>query len=86
MSYRVAPCVIEHTDLYRVTSFGNGDAYSFERFGLNPAEVYIQGDAATDWRSAYDDIANAYATPGTVFYRQSWNACLSQLWDLVSCE
>lgn len=86
MSHQSAPVVIERTGLYRVTSFGNGAAYSFERLAVKPAEVFIQGDAAIEWRAAYDDVASAYATPGTIFHRQSWDQCLSYLWDLVSEE
>lgn len=84
MSYRSAPVVLEHTGLYRLTSFGNGDAYSFERFGPIPAEVYVQGDGATELRAAYDDVKEAAATPGTIFHRATWDDCLALLWSIVS--
>ena len=84
MSYRSAPVVIERTGLYRLTSFGNGDAYAFERFGGIPAEIFVQGDAATELRAAYDDIQSAYSTPGTIFHRWTWDVCLAELWALVS--
>ena len=80
MSYRTPPVIIERTGLYRITSFGNGDAYPFERLGDNPAEVFIQGDAATDFRAEYDAAGIAYEARQDV----PWDDCLAELWSLVS--
>ena len=73
MSYRSAPVVLERTGLYRLTSFGNGDAYSFERLGDDAHEIFVQGDGATELRAAYEDARDAYGTPGTVFHRATWD-------------
>lgn len=70
--------IIENTDAWTVESHGNGLAYSFYRKS-DGREAFLQGDDATAWREQYDAMGEAYSNPESVWHRQSWNNCLSEL-------
>lgn len=70
--------IIEQTDLWQVESHGNGLAYAFYR-KADGKEAFLQGDDATQWRDDYDSMRAAACNPESVWYRKSWNECLSEL-------
>lgn len=70
--------IIEQTDLWTVTSHGNGIAYAFYR-KTDGKEAFLQGDDATQWREEYEAMQTAYGNPESVWHYQTWNTCLSQL-------
>lgn len=70
--------ILENTDLWNVTSHGNGLAYSFYH-KPSESEGFLQGDDATQWRDDYSAMQEAYANPASAWHHKSWNACLSEL-------
>jgi hypothetical protein len=70
--------IIHDLPAWRVTSFGGGLAYSFCNI-KTAQEVFLQGDAATDFREELDDNAELYDDYATL---------LAVLWDeyeLIAC-
>lgn len=49
---------IRDSESYKVTSLGNGAAYSIER-KCDGASLFIQGDEATDFRDEWHKYENA---------------------------
>lgn len=69
--------IIERTDRYRVTSYGNGVAYLFD--DLKGKEGFVQGDDALQWRNKYETMQSAYDNPKSVWHKRTWNRCLAEL-------
>jgi hypothetical protein len=70
--------IIEQTDIWQIESHGNGLAYSFYH-KPDGKEAFLQGDDASQWREQYDAMRAASCNPDSVWYRKSWNECLSEL-------
>ena len=73
--------IIEQTDMFTLESTGNGAAYEFTNKRTGATKFVQYGDDATAFREYYDAMADAYANPASVWHRQSWNACLAELFD-----
>ncbi len=74
------PIAIEQTDMFAVYSYGNGAAYELIAKDVpGYRSAFLQGDDAAAWREQYDAMAIAADNPRSVWYKRTWNACLSEL-------
>ena len=71
--------IIENTDRWTVESVGNGWAYSVYDKRKERSVLWLQDEDATKWREEYDAMERAYGDPRSVWFRKSWNDCLSAL-------
>lgn len=71
--------IIENTDVWNITSHGNGAAYTLRNKKEGKTAFIQYGDDATQWRAEYDAMQEAYANPKSVWHRQTWNACLNEV-------
>jgi len=70
---------IEATDQWRIDSHGNGAAYTILHVPSQRSGFVQYGDDAARWREDYDAMQEAYSSPNSCWYKQTWNACLAEL-------
>lgn len=75
--------IIEQTDVWTLKSQGNGACFEMIHKPSGESKFCQYGDDATQFNEEYEAIQAAYENPASVWHKQSWNACLSHLWDCM---
>lgn len=70
--------IIENTDEWNITSYGNGLGYNFTHKPTQRSG-WIQDTDAVVWNQAYYDMCVAYEDPASAWHRRTWNECLAEL-------
>lgn len=75
---------VERTNIWKIDRHGGGLAYEIVRLPSNAHDsdrrsVWLQGDEALGWEREWEAMRAAYTNPTSVWWRRSWDACLTSI-------